>query len=195
MLQERVGSELHQEAISAQSEGKGRVRSRLHLKKWEIAASPCKPWIRMGKGGAPRREGCSLQRLLSRQNTEQGESWGAGSKNFLHCSETCMGRQGLEKGAQGPNAWLYRISPGILPSVRLDVIFPVPQACSIFLLSLWAFLTVLKCFACVLCIIVLTIMLIKKPQETCLTQILWWSHRSVLQENPTKQQNCYYSRK
>lgn len=90
----------------------------------------------MGKGGAPRREGCSLQRLLSRQNTEQGESWGAGSKNFLHCSEKCMGRQGLEKGAQGPNAWLYTISPGILPSVRLDVIFPVPQACSIFLLSL-----------------------------------------------------------
>lgn len=75
VLQERVGSELHHEAISAQSEGKGENPApAAHSKQREIAASLSRPGIRMGKGGAERREGCSFQRLLSRQNTEQGES-------------------------------------------------------------------------------------------------------------------------
>lgn len=57
-------------------------------------------------------------------------------QEFPALLKTCMGRQGLQKGAQGAGAGFYRISPGILASVRLDVTFPVPQAYLIFILSL-----------------------------------------------------------
>lgn len=107
-------------------------------------------------------------------------------QEFPALLKTCMERQVLEKGAQGPNAWLYRISPAIRASVRLQVTFAVPQAYLIFLyrpfLLFWNVLLVYCIYS--------TIMLIKfreKPQETCLKHNYWWSHLSVLQENP---QNC-----
>lgn len=61
VLQERVGSELHHEAISAQSEGKGENPALVvQSKQWEMSASSSRPWIWMGKGGAERREGCKF---------------------------------------------------------------------------------------------------------------------------------------
>lgn len=73
MLQERVGSELHHDAISAQFEGRVRTQRRLltgSRERWQ----PRPPDLEFGWGRVGQKEGCSFQRLLSRQNSEQGES-------------------------------------------------------------------------------------------------------------------------
>lgn len=143
----------------------------------------------MGKGGAERREGCSFQRLLSRQNIVSKVSHEVQTAG-ISCSKTCMGRQGQEKAVHWPNVMFHRIFPGILTSARRDVAFPVSYAYGIFS-SL--FVGPFYCFE-VFCLhtihysVMILINVRKKTSKNLLYmyKIFWWSHLTVLQKKPHK---------
>lgn len=110
---------------------------------------------------------------------EQGESWGAGSRNFLQCLRHACG--GRSRRVQWPSVLFHRTSHAILTSAGCHFFLYLRPMVHIFL-SLSAFLTGLFCLHTMPHSIMTLTNTGKKSSSSLhrMYQTFWWSHLIVL---------------